>query len=189
MRPSYEELLAALKVACGYMPEAADAGRADRGEAAARVMAEVAAVDAALAAAAAFLAEAGGDAALSEAAVDFGDLFSKKKFAVRKGHGGGPCSYVTLGPAELAAVAAFGYEQGAKGFGTAPVAFSATGAAAVDRAFAAWRAGQPRPDWVGFADMPAEAVVSAVVEAVATSLSAAGFAAAADALRRGEKKE
>jgi hypothetical protein len=45
-------------------------------------------------------------------AMAFGTRTAEGLFRGRKGHGGGPCSYRTFRPAEVAALAALAYEAG-----------------------------------------------------------------------------
>lgn len=45
-------------------------------------------------------------------ALAFGSRTAEGLFRGRKGHGGGPCSYRTFRPAEVAALAALAYEAG-----------------------------------------------------------------------------
>lgn len=58
----------------------------------------------------------------SPVAEAFGRRNAAKLFEGRKGHGGGPCSYRSLRPAELAALLAAAFEAGARHArgGTAP---------------------------------------------------------------------
>jgi len=49
----------------------------------------------------------------SQAAIDFGMRSAEKLFKDRKGHGGGPCSYRTFRPHQIAALLALAYDAGA----------------------------------------------------------------------------